>query len=243
MFQPVGGMDQFPKGFQRKLGDVIQFDSEVMSIRQSDTGVTVAYKNTKTGATRQVTADYCVSCIPLAVLSGMDVNLSPTTMAAVKATQYSPNAKMGLQMKRRFWEEDDRIFGGHLYSNLPFGQFSYPSGGLFGNKGVLLGFYGNGRIANVVDMPAEGAYRACPHAREQSPSADPGRIRGRLLRLVGEGPVQPGRDGRRREHGRLVGRARNARQPHLPRLLRGQRQWGLAGRGRRGGLETGAATP
>src|SRR5690606_26893361 len=156
MFQPVGGMDQFPKAFQRKLGNVIQFDSEVTSIRQSDTGVTVAYRNTRTGEETQLTADYCVSCLPLVVLSGIDVNLSPTTMAAVKATQYSPNAKMGLQMKRRFWEEDDRIFGGHLYSNLPFGQFSYPSGGLFGEKGVLLGFYGNGRISNVVDMPVTG---------------------------------------------------------------------------------------
>jgi monoamine oxidase len=156
MFQPVGGMDQFPKAFQRKLGDTITFGAEVVSIRQTDADVSVVYKNVKTGATRQVTADYCVSCLPLAVLKGIDVDLSPATMAAVKATQYSPSAKMGLQMKRRFWEEDDRIFGGHLYSNLPFGQFSYPSGGMFGDKGVLLGFYGNGRMANVVDMPVKG---------------------------------------------------------------------------------------
>ena len=76
-------------------------------------------------------------------------------MAAVKATPYSPSAKMGLQMKRRFWEEDDRIFGGHLYSNLPFGEFSYPSNGYFGNKGVILGFYGNGQMAGVVNMPVK----------------------------------------------------------------------------------------
>ena len=49
MFQPVGGMDQFPKGFQRKLGDKITFGAEVVSIRQSDDGVKVAYKNVKTG--------------------------------------------------------------------------------------------------------------------------------------------------------------------------------------------------
>ena len=156
MFQPVGGMDQFPKAFERKLGDKITFGAEVVSIRQTSDGVSVAFKNVKTGATSQVTADYCVSCIPLAVLSGVDINLSAPTMAAVKATPYSPNAKMGLQMKRRFWEEDDRIFGGHLYSNLPFGQFAYPSGGLFGDKGVLLGFYGNGRMAGVADMPVKG---------------------------------------------------------------------------------------
>ncbi len=40
-------------------------------------------------------------------------------MAAVRATNHSNSAKMGLAMKRRFWEEDDQIFGGHLYSNLP----------------------------------------------------------------------------------------------------------------------------
>ena len=156
MFQPVGGMDQFPKAFQRRLGGRITFGAEVTSIRQGDAGVTVTYRDVKTGATSVATADYCVSCLPLVVLSGIDVDLSPATMAAVKATPYSPNAKMGLQMKRRFWEEDDRIFGGHLYSNLPFGNFAYPSAGLFGDKGVLLGFYGNGRMAGVADMPVRG---------------------------------------------------------------------------------------
>ena len=153
MFQPVGGMDQFPKGFQRKLGDKITHGVEVVSIHQTTDGVKVAYKNLKTGAMKEVTADYCVSCLPLTILSKLDVQLSPETMAAVKATPYSPSAKMGLQMKRRFWEEDDKIFGGHLYSNLPFGTFSYPSWGYFGNKGILLGFYGNGQMSGVINMP------------------------------------------------------------------------------------------
>ena len=155
MFQPVGGMDQFPKAFQRKLGDAITLGVEVVSIHQSTEGVKVAYKNLKTGAMTEVSADYCVSCLPLTILSRLDVNLSPETMTAVKATPYSPSAKMGLQMKRRFWEEDDKIYGGHLYSNLPFGNFSYPSWGYFGNKGILLGFYGNGQMSGVVNMPVK----------------------------------------------------------------------------------------
>jgi monoamine oxidase len=153
MFQPVGGMDQFPKGFQRKLGDTITLNAEIVSIRQTADDVRVAWKNTKTGMMTEVTADYCVSCLPLTILRNLDVNLSPETMGAVKATPYSPSAKIGLQMKRRFWEEDDRIFGGHLYSNLPIGDFAYPSWGYFGNKGVLLGFYGNGQMAGLVNMP------------------------------------------------------------------------------------------
>jgi monoamine oxidase len=153
MFQPVGGMDQIPKGFQRKLGDKITLGAEIVSIRQSNDGVQVVYENLKTGAMRQIAADYCVSCLPLSVLQKLDVDLSPETMKAVKGTPYSPSAKIGLQMKRRFWEEDDKIFGGHLYSNLPLGELSYPSWGYFGNKGVLLGFYGSGQIDNLVKKP------------------------------------------------------------------------------------------
>jgi monoamine oxidase len=74
-------------------------------------------------------------------------------MTAVKATPYSPSAKMGLQMKRRFWEEDDHIFGGHIYSNLPIGEFSYPSYDFFTKKGVLLGLYANGPIGTLLDQP------------------------------------------------------------------------------------------
>jgi monoamine oxidase len=153
MFQPVGGMDQFPKGFQRKLGDKITHGAEIVSIRQGTSDVKVAYRNVKTGAMTEITADYCVSCLPLTILRGLDVNLSPETMAAVKATPYSPSAKMGLQMKRRFWEEDDKIFGGHLYSNLPLGTLSYPSWGYWGDKGVLLGFYGSGQTAGLINKP------------------------------------------------------------------------------------------
>jgi len=155
MFQPIGGIDNFPKGFQRALGDKITLGLEVMQVKQTDTDVRVVVRNTKTGVKQELSADYCISCLPLTIVSTLDINLSPTTMAAVKATPYSPSAKMGLQMKRRFWEEDDRIFGGHLYSNLPFGEFSYPSNGYFGNKGVLLGFYGNGQMAGVVNMPVK----------------------------------------------------------------------------------------
>lgn len=170
MFQPVGGIDNFPKALGRALGDKIQLRTEVQSVKQSDTDVKVVVKNLKTGQVQTLVADYCISCLPLTVLSTLDVNLSPTTMGAVKATQYSPSAKMGLQMKRRFWEEDDRIFGGHLYSNLPFGEFSYPSNGYFGQKGVLLGFYGNGRMQNVVDMPVkERVEHVLKHASKVHP--------------------------------------------------------------------------
>jgi len=156
MFQPVGGMDQFPKGLQRAIGpNRITFNAEVQSVHQDDTGVKVVYLDTKKGKKTEVTADYVVVCMPLSVLSSVDINLSPDMMQAVKAVNYSNSAKMGLAMKRRFWEEDDQIFGGHLYSNLPLGEFSYPSNDYFTQKGVLLGLYANGPVGDLLDQPVK----------------------------------------------------------------------------------------
>ena len=98
-----------------------------------------------------MSADFVVVCMPLSVLSGVDVNLSPELTTAVKATTYSNSAKMGLAMKRRFWEEDDQIFGGHLYTNVPLGEFSYPSNDYFSRKGVLLGLYINQPVGDLLE--------------------------------------------------------------------------------------------
>jgi monoamine oxidase len=171
MFQPVGGMDQFPKGFQRALpAQRLTFNAEVQSVHQSDTGVKVVYLDTKSGKKTELSADFVVICMPLSVLSNVDINLSPDMMAAVKATNYSNSAKMGLAMKRRFWEEDDQIFGGHLYSNLPLGEFSYPSNDFFTKKGVLLGLYANGPVGDLLDRtPTERVEHVLSHASKVHP--------------------------------------------------------------------------
>ena len=50
--------------------------------------------------------------------------------------------KVGLEFKRRFWEEDEGIYGGISVTNLPIRNISYPSTGYL-SKGpaVLLGAY------------------------------------------------------------------------------------------------------
>jgi monoamine oxidase len=113
----------------------------------------VIYLDTSHGRTVRTTADYVVACVPLPVLAGVDINLSAEMMQAVRAATYSDSAKLGLAMKRRFWEEDDQIFGGHLYSNLPLGEFSYPSDGYFARKGVLLGLYVHTPVGDLSNQP------------------------------------------------------------------------------------------
>ena len=58
--------------------------------------------------------------------------------------------KMGLQFKRRFWEEDDRIYGGISKTDQDIAQIVYPSHGFHGRKGVLIGYYVQGQEARPV---------------------------------------------------------------------------------------------
>jgi monoamine oxidase len=143
MFQPVGGMDMIGKAFAREVGDLIRYDAKVTRIQQSDGGVTVSYVNSKTPATPQIAkADWCVCTIPLSILSQIEIDVGPRMKAAIDAVPYSSSVKVGLQFKRRFWEEDETIYGGISYTDLPIRQISYPSSGFNrSGRGVLLGAY------------------------------------------------------------------------------------------------------
>jgi len=180
MFHPVGGMDQIPKAFQRAVGGTrITFNAEVQSVHQTGSDVEVIYLDTKSGETARVTADFVVACLPLSVLSHVDIDVSAEMKQAVRATTYSDSAKLGLAMKRRFWEEDEQIFGGHLYSNLPIGEFSYPSSDYFSRKGVLLGLYSNAGVGDLIDQPVKArvehvlthASKVHPQVRQEFESA------------------------------------------------------------------------
>jgi monoamine oxidase len=70
------------------------------------------------------------------------MNVGPAMAAAIGAVPYASAVKVGLQFKRRFWEEDDHIYGGISYTDLPIMNIGYPSTGYHsGGKGVLLGAY------------------------------------------------------------------------------------------------------
>jgi monoamine oxidase len=143
MFQPVGGMDAIGKAFAREVGDIIQYDAKVTRIQQDDRGVTVTYTNLKDpGVPQQAKADWCVCTIPLSILSQLPLDVGNPMKEAIDSVPYSASVKIGLQFKRRFWEEDEAIYGGISYTDLPIGQIAYPSTGFNGaGKAVLLGAY------------------------------------------------------------------------------------------------------
>jgi monoamine oxidase len=142
MFQPVGGMDQIARAFEKRVGRHIRYGAEVQRIVQDANRVTVTFKDTTSGQVSTLDADYCLCAIPLSVLRTIDTGFSDKFKAAVKDVAYAPVGKIGLQMKRRFWEEDDQIYGGHVLTDLKgINTISLPSTGWQSKKGVVLGYY------------------------------------------------------------------------------------------------------
>lgn len=149
MFQPVGGMDMIARAFAREVGDLIRYNAKVTAIRQDASGVTATVANAQGGGQpEQLRADWCLCTIPLSVLAQMELNVSAKMQAAIEAVPYSASVKVGLQFKRRFWEQDEHIYGGISYTDLPIRMISYPSTGYgAAGKGVLLGAYAFGPYA------------------------------------------------------------------------------------------------
>jgi monoamine oxidase len=68
-------------------------------------------------------------------------DFSADRSAAIASVKYEMAGKIGLQFGRRFWEEDDRIFGGASSTDMTITQIMYPSTGMLQKKGVLVGYY------------------------------------------------------------------------------------------------------
>jgi len=151
IFQPKGGMGMIGKAFGKELGPLIQYNSKVIDIHQDEKGVTATYIDSRTGGEkRTATADWCVCTIPASVLSQIPMNVGDPMKAAINQLPYQAALKVGLQMKRRFWEQDDKIYGGHTYTNQPNSIIGYPMWDYFSKgKGVLLGAYVFGEPAFV----------------------------------------------------------------------------------------------
>lgn len=143
MFQPVGGMDMIGKAFTRQVHDLITLNCKVTGIHQDGKGVRVLYDDMANGGAKQEEqADYCVCTIPLPVLSQLDVQVGAPMKAAIAAVPYASSVKLGMEFKRRFWEEDDQIYGGISFTDQPISQLSYPSHGYFSDgPAVVLGGY------------------------------------------------------------------------------------------------------
>jgi monoamine oxidase len=138
VMEPVGGMDQVVAGFLRKVGRYVRLHARVESVRIKEKGVRVVYHTA--GARTVLDVDYCLNCIPLNLLSGIDNNFPADYAAGLAAIPQAKLFKIGFQMKERFWEREN-IYGGISWTSQDITQIWYPSHGIHRDKGVVLGAY------------------------------------------------------------------------------------------------------
>jgi monoamine oxidase len=140
MFQPVGGMDQIPRAFEKKLGSTIRHNAEVMRIRQSDKGVRVSYKDRVSGSVETIDADYCICAMPLVTLKNVDADFSPEVAGVLDHVAYDSAYKIAWQ-SRRFWEQENNIYGGLSFLRQTVDVVWYPSYNLFSPNGAIVSGY------------------------------------------------------------------------------------------------------
>jgi monoamine oxidase len=141
LVQIAGGMDSLPRAFVPALGPSIRLGARVRAVDQRPDSVTVYYEG-KSGP-GEVSADHVILALPFAVLRRIDI-LQPFSHAkqrAIRELHYDPAVKVFLQCQRRFWEEDDGIFGGRSVTDLPIRTVYYPEHGRETGRGVLLASY------------------------------------------------------------------------------------------------------
>jgi len=169
MFTPKGGMDRIAFALYEKVKDKVLLGAKVTEFRRTDPGVRVVYE--KDGATTEVTGDFGICTIPPTVMRRIPNDFSMMVRNTLNIVPFQNSGKISLQFKRRFWEEDDRIFGGLSWTDLPISELWYPGHGFFGKKGLMNGYYIFGPVADQVGAmtPADRAEFALTHGEKIHP--------------------------------------------------------------------------
>ena len=141
MIEIQGGTDRLPHAFLPDLKDNIRFGAKMIAMDQSPDDVTIHYQ-THAGKFTE-SGDYAILTVPFPVLRHVEV-LKPFTRSkqrAIRQLHYDASAKILFQCKRRFWEEEDGIFGGGTLTDLPIRNLYYPDHGRETGRGVILASY------------------------------------------------------------------------------------------------------
>jgi monoamine oxidase len=153
MLTPIGGMDRIVDAFVERVKDVVHRRAEVKEIRRgAGSGARIRYADGGRGEIQEVEGDFCICALPPHLLRNIPSDFAPVTMAALRNAVPAAAGKIGLQFKRRFWEEDDDIYGGCSKTDDPIGQIYYPFDD-YGSrgKGVVIGYYHFGEAKEPLD--------------------------------------------------------------------------------------------
>jgi len=144
MLQPVGGMDRIAHAFAGALGSIIRFNAEVVRLdRAGGRGRVVWRERNRPGREQVILADHVVCTLPLPALGRLAADFEPRVKRAIAAGAglYVPAVKIAFQCAERWWEIENHIYGGISWTSRDITQIWYPSAGIHGEKGILVGAY------------------------------------------------------------------------------------------------------
>ncbi|KPL87401.1 flavin monoamine oxidase family protein [Levilinea saccharolytica] len=135
------GSDELPRAFVPSLGARLHFGVRVTAVEQSPETVTLRGR-TLAGPV-SFTGDYAILTLPFSVMRHIEVSpaFSRAKQRAIRQLHYDASAKVFLQTRRRFWEEDEGIYGGGTMTDLAIRNLYYPEHGRDTGRGVLLASY------------------------------------------------------------------------------------------------------
>jgi len=141
MVELEGGMDTLPRAFLPELMGDIRFGARVIAVDQSPDEVTVYYQTPAGRFTEK--GDSAILTIPFPVMRHIEMlkPFSRNKQRAIRQLHYDTSAKILLQFRRRFWEEEDGIFGGGTITDLPIRNLYYPDHSRETGRGVILASY------------------------------------------------------------------------------------------------------
>ena len=142
-------------------------------------------------------------------------------MPALREPQPVTTGKIGLEYDHRFWETDDRIFGGITHGDPSVRDIWYPSTGYLGQGGVLVGAYPFGRDAD--------RFSRLPHEGRQELAVSVGEAIHGALRYRQQLRSSFSVDWATHEHSRAAWCGWRQFGVAYDRLLRGDGRWWFAG--------------
>jgi len=152
----VGGTDRLASAFAAKLRSKPKLGCEVVRLTQQPERQRAAAIYRERGVEKRAEGDFVLCTLPFPVLSRIVVEpeFSGPKWRAIRELNYDSSTKVLFVCNRRFWEQDDGIYGGGTYTDLPTGTTYYPSDNaeakdprISKGPGVMLASYSWGQAA------------------------------------------------------------------------------------------------
>ena len=135
----LGGNDQLPKAFARKLSDKILYRRPVKRIAHDGGGGEVWFE--ERGMARSMRAPWLVVAIPFKILR--DIEITPAfgleKMHVIRTMSYGQVMKVAMQYKRRFWNQPGSI-GQRVFTDTKLRRIYDASVDQPGPRGILMSF-------------------------------------------------------------------------------------------------------